>query len=91
MDGVSFPKIRPKITIRNAEGGGRDTYITADNGDNCNDKSRFTHLQKKENTPSRFLRMKPHTMIRPRHEPKTLAYIQDGSGRDSYVQHNHGG
>ena len=91
MNTVTFPKISPKAPIRHAEGHGRDTYITVDNGDNCHDKSRFHVLQAKDKTPSRFLRMKPHQMIRPSQGPKMTHYVQDGNGRDTYISSNHGG
>mmetsp|Transcript_13107 Transcript_13107/g.9496 ORF Transcript_13107/g.9496 Transcript_13107/m.9496 type:complete len:118 (-) Transcript_13107:54-407(-) len=85
----------PKYTHYFGDGGGRDTYITSNNGGLL--PADYIRVPKTGYTfkepYSQLFQNQPHhhISVSPRKEATSFRYYGDGSGRDSYVITNSGG
>lgn len=74
----------PKYTHYNCDGGGRDTYIIANNGGLIQKIPKILPIK---DSSGKYAFFSPA----PRSESWGLTYHSDGSGRDHYITHNSGG
>ena len=86
MKNIPSPMPRYSNIIYSNNGTGRDSYIYGNNGGNTT--YTFPSVQ---NKPTGITISNPYRRNNLRVEGKAPRYIQNGSGRDSYISHNDGG
>ena len=89
---MKCPSMDPKNTFYHPNGGGRDTYITYDNGGEVCPKPNSQGLQQQPLFKNNYVKtLKGRHMVRPKQDAKVVAYWGDGSGRDTYCITDAGG
>jgi|ERR1711935_457110 len=91
MHAMKFTSMEPKNQFYHANGGGRDSYITWDNGGSTCKKPNPQGLMIRPTFRSNHVPLMNRTMVRPRQDAKVVSYQPDGSGRDNYVVTDAGG
>jgi hypothetical protein len=91
MKAMKFTSMDPKNQFYHANGGGRDGYITHDNGGSCCRKPNAQGLKIRPTFRNNHVSLLNRTMVRPKQDAKVVSYQPDGSGRDNYVVTDAGG
>ena len=91
MHAMKFTSMDPKNQFYHANGGGRDGYITHDNGGSVSKKPNAQGLMLRPTFRSNHVSLMNRTMVRPRQDAKIVSYQPDGTGRDCYVVTDAGG